>query len=78
MPGVPASLTSTSLSFTVCDTIDGTYVGLEDATGAAITLTVEAAKAYALPPELFGFRYAKLVCGSSEASARSFVVSLKG
>ena len=75
---MPASLTSTAMTFTVCNTYDGTYVALEDATGAAISLTVEASKAYALPPELFAFIYAKLVCGSSEAAARSFGLSLKG
>jgi hypothetical protein len=75
---MPAALTSTSISFTVCDTKGGTYVALEDAAGAAIALTVEASRAYALPPELFGFRYAKLVCGSSEGAEREFVISLKG
>lgn len=74
---MPAQFTGTALTFTVCDTQGGTYVGLEDASGTAISLTVEAAKAYPLPPELFAFPYAKLVSGSTEGAARSIVVCLK-
>ena len=73
----PASLTSTAMTFTVCNTKDGTYVALTDSTGATISQTVAASKAFALPPELFAFKYAKLVCGSSEGAARDFVVTLK-
>ena len=73
----PASLTSTAMTFTVCDTKAGTYVELTDASGSAISQTVAANKGFALPAELFAFKYAKLVCGSSEGAARDFVVSLK-
>ena len=74
----PASLTSTAMTFTVCDTIAGTYVALTDSAGTSISQTVAASKAFVLPPELFAFKYAKLVCGSSEGAARDFVLTLKG
>ena len=74
----PASLTSTAMTFTVSDTLAGTYVTLTDSAGNSISQTVAASKAFALPPELFAFKYAKLVCGSSEGAARDFTVTLKG
>lgn len=66
------------MTYTVCDTKTGTYVTLVDSAGNAISQTVAASKAFALPPELFAFKYAKLVCGSSEGAARDFTVTLKG
>jgi hypothetical protein len=74
---LPSAFTSTAMTFTVCDSEGGTYVALEDADGASISLTVEAAKAYALPAELFAFPFCKLVGGSSEAAARTISVCLK-
>lgn len=73
----PGTLTSTALTYTVSDTLAGTYVALTDSTGATISQTVAASKAFALPPELFAFKYAKLVCGSSEGTARDFIVTVK-
>jgi hypothetical protein len=53
-------------------------VALEDDTGASITLTVEASKAYALPPELFAFPCCKLVAGTSQTTtATAISVCLK-
>lgn len=74
----PAALTSTAMTFTVCDTFGGTYVALTDSSGSAISQTVAASKAFALPSALFAFRFAKLICGSSEGAARDFVVTVKG
>lgn len=74
----PAALTSTTMTYTVCDTYGGTYVPLTDSTGTSISQTVAASKAFALPPEIFAFNYAKLVCGSSEGAARDFVITRKG
>ena len=73
----PASLTSTTMTFTVSDTLAGTYVALTDSAGNSISQAVAASKAFALPPELFAFKYAKLVCGSSEGAARDFIVTVK-
>ena len=74
----PAAMTSTAITFTVCDTEDGTFVTLIDDTGADITYTIAASKAIALPPELFGSRYAKIATGSGEAADRQLIVTLKG
>ena len=74
----PASLTSTAMTFTVCNTKRGTYVTLTDGNGSDVSQTVAASKAFALPAALFSFKYARLVCGSSEGAARDFVVTVKG
>lgn len=74
----PAALTSTALSFSVCGSHGGTYVPLTDTAGATISVTVAASKAVALPPELFGFAYAKVVGGSSEGADRVLTITLKG
>ena len=52
-------------------------MALTDSAGTSISQTVAASKAFALPPELFAFKYAKLVCGSSEGAARDFIVTVK-
>jgi hypothetical protein len=65
----PSGLTGTTLTFTVCDTLGGTYVALNDPdTGAALSLVVAASKYYAIDPIIFiGPRYVKVVSGSTES-----------
>ena len=47
--------------------------------GASVTLTVEASKAYALPEALFGAPYCKLVAGSSQTTTDTVIpVTLRG
>jgi hypothetical protein len=70
---LPATFDGTAMTFTVCDTFAGTYVALEDATGAAISLTVEASKAYALPADLFAFPFAKLVAGTNQSTTDTVI-----
>lgn len=77
---VPATVDGTSIGFSVCATEGGTYVTLRDTANAAIALTITAATAtaVALPPELFGFNYFKIVCGSTQTTTDTqFIVSLK-
>ena len=75
---LPATFDGTAMTFTVCDTYGGTYVALEDSSGNAISLTVEASKAYAFPPELFAFPYAKMVSGTNQSTTDTVIaVSLK-
>ena len=75
---LPSTFDGTAMTFTVCDTYGGTYVALEDATGASISIVVEASKAYAFPPELFAFPYAKMVSGTSQSTTDTVIaVSLK-
>lgn len=75
---IPASFTGTAISFTGCDTADGTFVSLYDSTNTIISKTVAVSRAYPLPPEVFGFKFVKLVSGSAEGGDRSITVTLKG
>jgi hypothetical protein len=81
----PSALTATTvLAFKVCGSQDGTFVALYDRNNALVevAVTVNAAKAYALPDELFAWPYFKLWTEASgadvnQAAERSFVVVLK-
>ena len=79
MVHLPSTFDGTSLTFMVSPTFGGTYVALEDSSGASISLTVEASKAYALPEALFGAPYCKLVAGSSQTTTDTVIpVTLRG
>lgn len=66
---IPAGWTGTTATFTVCDTIDGTYVPLCDNTGATISYTVAASTYCRVSVQDFaGIRYLKMVGGSSQAA----------
>lgn len=64
---------TTGITFTVCDTRGGTYVALEDATGAAISVVGEASKAYAFPPEIFAFPYGKIVAPGNQSTTDTVI-----
>lgn len=72
---VPASLTSTALTFQVSDD-DVTYYQVRNSDNTAYTITVSSSAAsYELPVNRFaGYRYLKVVCGSAEASQRTFKI----
>lgn len=72
---LPATMTGTTMTFTVSDASGGTYVALTDSAGNAISQTIAASKGFALPPEAFAFPYLKLVSGSAEGGARSILVT---
>ena len=57
--GFSVAGSTTLLTFYVCETKNGTYVALYDKDNAAVTRTVAASKAYALPDECFPFPYVK-------------------
>ncbi len=82
----PAALTSTALTFQVaCEPTIGSvgdpvpvFRQLTDATGAAVTVTVAAAKHVALSPLVFaGFRQIKVVCGTAEEADRLLTVVMR-
>lgn len=76
---LPSTYDGTALTFLVSPTYGGTYVALEDSSGAAVSLTVEASKAYALPEALFGAPYCKLVSGTSQTTSDTVIpVTLRG
>jgi len=72
---IPAAITNTTATFQV--SADGTtYTPLRDSSNSDVTRTIAASKAYALPDELFGWRYAKLVLNGNEAADRTILLSL--
>lgn len=75
---LPSAFTGTSLTFTVCDTETGTYQGLYDQYGNAVSMTVAQGRSYTLPTELAPWPFFKIVSGSSEAAQRSITVVRKG
>ena len=78
---VPATVNGTSLSFLVSDDREGTFVPLNDADGSNIVLTIASATAgaVALPPELFAFNWAKVVCATAQTTTNTqFIVTLRG
>lgn len=73
---MPAAITGTNLAFHVSDTISGTYVPVYNSSNAAVTRTVAASRAYALPDEALSAAYVKLVM-DAQAAARSIKVTTK-
>lgn len=66
---LPSGIASTTLTFSVCDTKDGTFVPVTDENGATVTVNVAASKYVSLKnPMPFGAGFIKLVFGSSETS----------
>lgn len=74
----PTTFTGTTVTFTMSDTVDGTYVPVYNASGA-VSVTIAQARYYALDPKDFqGILFLKIVSGSSEGGARTLKLSLKG
>jgi hypothetical protein len=76
---LPAALTSTAITFTMCDTSAGTFVPVYAAGGAAVySLTVGAARYVPVDRDAFaGAKFVKVVGGSSEGGARTIRLSLR-
>lgn len=76
----PAALTSTAMTFEVCDSAGSNCLPLKVSTsGTALSYTVAVSSYYAIDPAPFqGVQYLKLKAGSVEGGARSLTVSLKG
>jgi hypothetical protein len=68
----PAVFASTAVTFSVCDTKDGTYVPLKDSSGSAISFTVSTSGYYGFKNDQIsafqGVKFLKAVGGSSEAA----------
>lgn len=61
---IPTGLDGTTIGFTACDTLAGTYLSVQDS-GGAISYTVAASRYLALDPAKFlGIAYLKIVLGS--------------
>lgn len=75
---LPAAFTGTTLTFTACDTLGGTYVPVYNSAGV-VSYTVAASRYVAIDPKDFqGISFLKIVSGSAEGAARTLVCSLKG
>jgi hypothetical protein len=77
---LPAAFTGTAISFTMCDTVDGTYVPVKSTTsGSALSYTVAQGTYAALDPKDFqGIAFLKIVSNATEGSLRTLVLSMKG
>ena len=75
---LPAIFTGTALTFSVCDTVDGTFLPLHTTSGQ-LSITVAQNRYYAIPQDNFrGVRFFRIISGSTEAAARTLTISLKG
>ena len=78
----PAALTTTSFTFEVCDTNDGTFLPLYDSAGNLVTVTVTVDRAYTLTANeadaIAPWGYMKFVAADgAEGTARSIVTTKK-
>ena len=77
----PGTLTSTAITFTACDTVDGTFVAVYDSDGNQVSVAVAASRACGLSGEeadaLAPWPYIKVVCGSAEGADRSIKVIVR-
>lgn len=73
-------MTSTAVTFMVCDTIGGTYVALHSTiSGTPLSYTVASSGYYAIDPKDFaGVLFLKLQFGTNEGADRNVIVSMKG
>lgn len=71
---IPNGSSITSLTYHVCDQSGGTYLPAQDSGGSAITQTVAATKAYAMPSAVLASPYIKIVVNA----AGSVVISYRG
>ena len=78
---LPAAFTSTTITFVVAPTVDGTYQALYDDAGNAISLTVAQGETIGITgtnaAALAACRFVKLVTGSSEIADRTIKVLLR-
>lgn len=74
----PASLTSTTLTFTVGATEDDTFVPLTDTSGAAISYTVASSKAIGFPKDVFAsWRFVVLNFGTDEVGDKIITLMIR-
>lgn len=73
---IPATFTSTAVTFSVSHDQGVTYTALYNASNALVSITVAVSRAYPLPAEVFGATSFKMVFGSAEGGARVVKYSL--
>lgn len=72
---MPSNLTATSISLQAATSASGTYVAVQDGSGATYSLTVAASKY--IPIDNFnivaGLRFIKLIAGTTQASTDAII-----
>jgi hypothetical protein len=66
---IPSGSSATSITWHSSTTSEGTYLPCYTSGNTAVTQTVAAGRAHALPAELFGRKYVKGVVNAAEADA---------
>ena len=78
---MPAAFTGTTITFTGCATVDGTFVGIRDSNNNPVSVTVVVSTGYGLSgaeaDAVAAFPFIRLVSGSTEVAARSITVLMK-
>lgn len=75
---LPATFTGTALTFYACNTSSGTFQQIYNSSGP-VSYTVAGGQYIAIDPKDFqGVNFLQIKSGSSEAAARTLVLSLKG
>lgn len=75
---MPATFTGTSITFTACATLGGTYSPMNNKSGP-VSYTVAANEYIAIDPtDFYGVEFFKIVSGSTEGAARVLNCSMKG
>ncbi len=77
----PATLDGTTITFTGCDTVDGTFVAIEASDGNSISLAAEASKILTLTEaqqrQLSAIPYVKIVAGSTQTTTDTIIKVFK-
>src|SRR4051794_12498084 len=77
----PSTFASTAVTFTGCDTIDGTYKPIKDSSGSAISFTVGTNGYYGLKYDqiaaFLGLQFIKMVGGTSEAAGTKTKLAIR-
>lgn len=75
---IPATFTSTALTFQAALEADGPFFPIKNKSGA-VSYTVAEGEYMAIDPsDFYGVQFLQIVCGSDEAAARTLVCSMKG
>lgn len=75
---LPTAFTGVAMTFQMSDTIDGTYVAVQDGAGSSYSVTVAQGKYVPVDPNKFlGIRFLRVVSGSAEGADRIVQLSLR-
>lgn len=74
---MPSGFDGTQLAILGCDTLDGTYLPVHDASGVALEITIAASTIAAVAPDATrGLRYIKLESDSAQSPAITLMLGV--